>query len=91
MPAKDSSIVGAIPDWEFAGKTGNVEGITHECGLLYVRGRCMAVTVLSKGCADDEAREMIAQIGSEVYSYAQASVNKMKVPDADPSSSGFFY
>ena len=72
LPARDSSIVGAIPDWEFAGKTGNVDGITHECGLLYVRGHCMAVTVLSKGCKDDEARELMAQIGREVYSYAQA-------------------
>lgn len=72
LPAKGSSIVGAIPDWEFAGKTGNVDGITHECGLLYVQGRCIAITVLSKGCSDEEAREMIAQIGSEVYMYAQA-------------------
>ncbi|WP_252504301.1 serine hydrolase [Sporosarcina sp. Marseille-Q4943] len=70
LPAKNTSIVGAIPEWEFAGKTGNVEGIMHECGLLYVRGRCMAVSVLSKGCAEEEAREMIAQIGSEVYAYA---------------------
>lgn len=71
LPAMESSIVGAIPDWEFAGKTGNVDGMTHECGLLYVHDRCMAITVLSKGCTDVEAREMIAQIGSELYSYAK--------------------
>lgn len=74
LPARNTSVVGAIPEWEIAGKTGNVEGIMHECALLYVRGRCMAVTVLSKGCPDDEAREMIAQIGSEVYSYARGSM-----------------
>ena len=49
LPANNIPIVGAIPDWEIAGKTGNVEGIMHECALLYVRGRCMSVTVLSKG------------------------------------------
>ncbi|MCG7345950.1 class A beta-lactamase-related serine hydrolase [Sporosarcina sp. ACRSL] len=71
LPATNNPIVGAIPDWEIAGKTGYVEGIMHECGLLYVRGLCMAVTVLSKGCREDEARDMIAQIGSDVYSYAR--------------------
>lgn len=70
LPKINSPIVGAIPDWEFAGKTGNVDGIMHECALLYVRGRCMAVTVLSKACPEDEARELIAQIGNDVYSYA---------------------
>jgi len=70
LPAQNNVILGAIPEWEFAGKTGNVDGIMHECALLYVRGRCMAVTVLSKGCAEDEAREMISQIGREVYLYA---------------------
>jgi beta-lactamase class A len=70
LPAKNNSIVGSLPDWEFAGKTGNVDGIMHECALLYVHGRCVAITVLSKGCAEDDARGMIAQIGSDVYSYA---------------------
>lgn len=71
LPAINTPIVGAIPEWEFAGKGGNVEGIKHECALLYVRGRCMAITVLSKGCVEDEAHEMIAQIGSDVYDYAR--------------------
>lgn len=74
LPVENSSFVGAIPDWEFAGKTGNVEGIMHECALLYVHGRCMSVTVLSRGCTEEEARETIAQIGSEVYSYASGSM-----------------
>ncbi|MFC5602838.1 serine hydrolase [Sporosarcina koreensis] len=71
LPKITSPIIGAIPDWEFAGKTGNVDGIMHECALLYVRGRCIAVTVLSKGCPEDEARALIAQIGNDVYSYAR--------------------
>lgn len=70
LPVKNSSFVGAIPYWEIAGKTGNLEGILHESALLYVRGRCMAVTVLSKDSSEDEGREMIAQIGSEVYLHA---------------------
>ncbi|WOV87060.1 serine hydrolase [Sporosarcina oncorhynchi] len=70
FPATESTIVGAIPQWEFAGKTGTVEGIMHECALLYVHGRCVAVTVLSKGCTEVESREMIAQIGSDVYMYS---------------------
>ncbi|HEX5565288.1 MAG TPA: serine hydrolase, partial [Sporosarcina sp.] len=71
LPMINSPIVGTIPDWEFAGKTGNVDGIMHECALLYVCGRCVAVTVLSKGCPEDEARTLIAQIGNDVYSYAR--------------------
>lgn len=71
LPVIKNPIVGAIPEWEFAGKTGSVEGILHECAILYVRGRCIAVTVLSKGCSEDEARKTIAQIGSEVYLYAR--------------------
>lgn len=69
LPSTESSLVGSIPEWEFAGKTGSVEGIMHECALLYVHDCCVAVTVLSKGSAEDEAREMIAQIGSDVYMY----------------------
>lgn len=71
LPAKNTSIVGDIPDWEIAGKTGSIEGIMHECALLYVRGRCIAISVLSKGCTEDEAQEMIAQIGSDLYDYAR--------------------
>lgn len=71
LPANESTIVGAIPKWELAGKTGTVEGIMHECALLYVNRQCMAVTVLSKDCSEDEARQMIAQIGSDVYLYGR--------------------
>ena len=76
LPATESSIVGSIPEWEFAGKTGTVEGIMHECALLYVNNRCMAVTVLSKGCTEVESREMIAQIGSDVYLYASGKMEE---------------
>lgn len=71
LPANESPIVGAIPKWELAGKTGSVEGIMHECALLYVHDCCVAVTVLSEGSTEDEAREIIAQIGSDVYMYAK--------------------
>lgn len=74
LPANESPLVGAIPKWELAGKTGLIEGIMHECALLYVHDRCVAVTVLSEGYTEDEAREMIAQIGSDVYRYASGKI-----------------
>ncbi|MBE3555684.1 MAG: serine hydrolase [Firmicutes bacterium] len=44
LPVEDRP-VGAIPDWELAHKTGDVTGIEHDVGLLYVPGHTFAIAV----------------------------------------------
>ncbi|AJY75100.1 serine hydrolase [Paenibacillus beijingensis] len=70
LPAAGAGPVGILPEWELANKTGWVDGIQHDAGILYAKGRAVAVTVLSRnGGTPSEALACIAAIGREVYRY----------------------
>ncbi|MGV3489661.1 MAG: serine hydrolase [Tuberibacillus sp.] len=69
LPEYDFDIVGIRQNWEFANKTGWVTGIRHDAGILYVGSKAMAMTVLSEGCEDRQARDTMGKIGKAVYDY----------------------
>ncbi|RDW20556.1 serine hydrolase [Oceanobacillus chungangensis] len=73
LPAKlrqaDSTIIGNIPEWQLANKTGFVSGMRHDIGIFYVGDRVMVTTVLSKGLDDNHSKDAIAKVGLEIYHY----------------------
>ncbi|WNB93832.1 serine hydrolase [Bacillus sp. NEB1478] len=67
LPVKDE-LIGTIPIWELAHKTGYVPGIEHNTGLLYMPGHTFAVTVLSKNVPNrDEPKQIMGKIGGLLY------------------------
>jgi beta-lactamase class A len=63
LPEKDD-LIGAIPIWEMAHKTGYVPGIEHNAALFYIPGQTFAITVLSKNVPNrDEPKRIMGQIG----------------------------
>lgn len=70
LPSFDGPI-GSIPRWQMAHKTGFVQGIEHDVGLLYVPGSAFAVSVLGKEVQDRlEAKRLMAKIGHALYRQA---------------------
>ncbi|MFC2948896.1 serine hydrolase [Virgibacillus sediminis] len=56
-------------DWEMADKTGEVKGVRHNTGIIYVGKRTMLVTVLSKGAEASRSLKGMQEIGWEIYKY----------------------
>jgi beta-lactamase class A len=55
------------PDVTFAGKSGWLDGLSHDCGLLRSEKGTAAVAVLTRGIADkQEASNLIGRIGTAV-------------------------
>lgn len=55
----------------FAGKSGSLEGVTHDCGILSSEKGTMAVAVLTQGFSDKyEADEFIGRVGAAVVADA---------------------
>jgi|HigsolmetaAR206D_1030411.scaffolds.fasta_scaffold02958_2 beta-lactamase class A len=69
LPDDDPDIVGTLPTWEFANKTGWVTGIRHDGGILYVGERALAITVLSESVDDRQAKATMGKIGRAAYEY----------------------
>ncbi|WP_010099268.1 serine hydrolase [Ornithinibacillus scapharcae] len=69
IPTQNDKFIGMIKKWEFANKTGNIPGISHDIGMLYVGNRIFIASVLSKGVEDIEAPKIIGNIGLEIYQY----------------------
>ncbi|AXI10617.1 serine hydrolase [Oceanobacillus sp. 143] len=69
LPQTDSNIIGNIPEWQLANKTGFVSGVRHDIGIFYVGDRAMATTVLSQDLDDHHSKDAIAEIGLEIYRY----------------------
>ncbi|MCI3922981.1 class A beta-lactamase-related serine hydrolase [Paenibacillus sp. TRM 82003] len=71
LPPKEPGPVASIPRWELANKTGWVQGVQHDAGILYVRDRAFAVAALSRDATRPiEALNVIAGIGRAIYAYA---------------------
>ncbi|MCL6443584.1 MAG: class A beta-lactamase-related serine hydrolase [Alicyclobacillus sp.] len=65
--------IGSIPLWEMAHKTGFVDDLDHDVGLLYTVGRTFAIAVLSRGTDSVTAKRLKGQIGRLLFHAAQNS------------------
>lgn len=69
LPNPEGEIIGMLPLWELANKTGTVNNIQHDTGILYVGDKAVTVCVLSKDVEAKRARETIGHIGRVVYEH----------------------
>ncbi|HSU79627.1 MAG TPA: serine hydrolase [Candidatus Angelobacter sp.] len=72
-PYESTDVIGEIPKWEIANKTGWVPGIRHDAGVFYVGEKKMIVTVLSKDVDDLKSEETLAEIGECLYKYLKGA------------------
>lgn len=59
--------IGAPRRWEMAHKTGAITRHEHDCGLLYIPGQTIAITVLTRGISNRDGKTLIARIGKAIY------------------------
>lgn len=69
LPENDREIIGSIPEWELANKTGWDSNYQHDVGILYVQDRSAIITALSKNAGAKVSLNIISKIGKEVYEY----------------------
>jgi beta-lactamase class A len=67
LPDPDSDIIGGLPLWEMANKTGTVSTNEHDCGILYVGQSAVIISVLSRNVPTKTARDTMGRIGELVY------------------------
>jgi beta-lactamase class A len=67
LPDPEGDVIGAIPRWEFAGKSGSVTNIQHDTGILYIGQNAITVCTLSKNVEPILARDTMGRIGRLVY------------------------
>jgi beta-lactamase class A len=70
LPENDG-LIGMIPNWEMAHKTGYVPGVEHNVGLFYLPRHTFAISVLSKNVPNrNEPKQILGEIGSLLYENA---------------------
>ncbi|SEN30435.1 serine hydrolase [Lihuaxuella thermophila] len=67
LPQTDPDIIGSIPAWELAHKTGTVTRVLHDTGILYTGSHAVIMVALSEDCSYREAKEQLAQLAFRVY------------------------
>jgi beta-lactamase class A len=67
LPDPDGDVIGTLPLWEFANKTGSVTNIQHDTGILYVGQKAITICTLSKNVEPKLARDTMGRIGKWVY------------------------
>lgn len=67
LPDPDSDVIGGLPRWELANKTGNVTNINHDVGILYVRDSAILISLLSKDAEEKRAKDTMGKIGRLIY------------------------
>ncbi|WP_226534919.1 serine hydrolase [Fictibacillus halophilus] len=71
---EDDRIIGTIPIWEMAHKTGYVPGVEHNVGLFYLPGHTFAISVLSKNVTNrDEPKRIMGDIGLLLFDTIETS------------------
>ncbi|OOE10662.1 serine hydrolase [Fictibacillus arsenicus] len=78
LPENDG-IIGMIPIWEMAHKTGYVPGVEHNVGLFYLPGHTFAISALSKNVPNrDEPKRIMSELGSLLFNTRELSryINK---------------
>ena len=68
---QETNIVGAIPKWQLANKTGNITKVRHDVGIFYVGNRQLIATALSKNMNDFTAKTYLMEVGESIYQYLQ--------------------
>ncbi len=69
FPDPDTDVIGSAPSWSFASKTGNVTGVYHDTGILYVGKRACIVSVLSEQVKQEAAMQTYHQLGKMLHQY----------------------
>jgi beta-lactamase class A len=65
---ENEGIIGTIPIWEMAHKTGYVPGVEHNAGLFYLPGQTFAITALGKNVPNrDEPKRIMGELGLLLY------------------------
>ncbi|WP_232695446.1 serine hydrolase [Brevibacillus daliensis] len=72
FPDPDHEIIGGLPLWELANKTGNVTNVQHDTGILYIGRHAVLLSFLSKGVENSVAKQGISKLGKMVFDYYQA-------------------
>jgi len=67
FPPADGDVIGMLPAWELANKTGSVTNITHDVGILYLGPHAVTICALNRGLPQKSAAAAIARIGKLVY------------------------
>ncbi|MGD8188969.1 serine hydrolase [Brevibacillus ginsengisoli] len=67
LPDPDSEVIGGLPKWELANKTGNVTNINHDVGILYVGDSAIMISLLSKDAEEKRAKDTMGKIGRLIY------------------------
>lgn len=67
LPTPDGDVIGTLPRWELANKTGTVTNIQHDTGVLYVGQKAITICILSKNVESKLARDIIGRVGRMVY------------------------
>lgn len=74
LPSPYSNFNNGMPPWELAHKTGWIPGTRHDVGIFYVGERRLIATVLSKDEDDLLSKQILSEIGKEIYNYLQRGV-----------------
>ncbi|GEN32058.1 beta-lactamase class A [Cerasibacillus quisquiliarum] len=73
LPSQQTeSIIGAMPQWQLANKTGHITNVQHDAGIFYVGYRQLIATVLIKNLEDYKANTSLMQLGETIYQYLRA-------------------
>lgn len=69
FPNSDTDIIGSAPSWSYASKTGNVTGVYHDTGILYVGEKACVISILSEQVGKKAGMQTYDDIGKVVYQY----------------------
>lgn len=67
LPDPEHDIIGGLPLWELANKTGSVSTNEHDVGILYVGQKAIVISALSQDVPANTARDTIGRICELVY------------------------
>ncbi|MFT9848283.1 serine hydrolase [Aneurinibacillus sp. REN35] len=70
LPVQYTNLIGGIPKWKFASKSGWDDDRQHDIGILYIGQRTFTISVLSKGSDALRAKQALGKIGLAVFEYA---------------------
>jgi beta-lactamase class A len=69
LPSPYSELMNGEVRWDLANKTGWIPGVRHDVGVFYVGERKLIASVLSKDVDDLQSKQVLADIGLEIYNY----------------------
>jgi beta-lactamase class A len=67
LPTKNTDIVGTIPHYELAHKTGMVTQILHDAGIFYIGSHALIMVALSEGLKYHEAQKRLGELALLVF------------------------